>query len=295
MSSELPYKFNKDYDHKSGYKTQSILAIPLRSFNNKLVGVMQLINAKDDNRNWISFSDVDRVYVSLFASHAAVAIERAMMNREMFLRMVRIAELHDPLETGVHVQRVSAFSGELYQRWATKRGYDKKEIKQTKDLLRIASMLHDVGKVGISDLIIKKPGKLTDQEYDVMKWHTVYGARLFASKTSELDCMCFDISLNHHEKWAGGGYPGFISDIVSDEIKMGIPKKGEEIPISARVTALADVYDALSSRRSYKDPWPEEKIVAIIKEESNKHFDPELVEAFLDIHDVLLAIREKYK
>jgi HD-GYP domain-containing protein (c-di-GMP phosphodiesterase class II) len=295
LPPELPYAFNRSFDESSGYKTTSILTIPLKTFQDKLVGVLQLINAKNGNGGVAPFSQESKIYVPLFASQASVAIERGIMSRELILRMMKLAELRDPHETGAHVQRVGAYSAEIYHRLATKKGIDKKEIKRFKDMLRQAAMLHDVGKVGISDFILKKPGQLTEEERDTMKWHTVFGARLFSNTISDLDKMSAEIALNHHEKWEGGGYPGIVSNIMSDKAEMGIHKKGEEIPLTARITSLADVFDALSSRRSYKEPWTDEQILSEIEKDSGKHFDPEVVEAFFDNFEVIKAIRNKFK
>jgi HD-GYP domain-containing protein (c-di-GMP phosphodiesterase class II) len=294
MPGDVPYTFNPSYDRKSGYKTTSILAIPLKSFQNRVVGVIQLINAKDEQGKIVPFSPENQLYVPLFANNAALAIERGIMNRELILRMIKMAELRDPAETGAHVQRVGAYAAEIYQKWAIRHETDMQKIKHTKDLIRLAAMLHDIGKVGIPDAILKKPGKLTPEEFNIIKWHPVYGARLFTPPTSRLDEMCSDIVLNHHEKWNGQGYPGKI-DILSENAKMDSPKKGEEIPLSARITALADVFDALGSKRSYKDAWPDEKILATIEAGSGTHFDPELVEIFFEIFDVIHAIREKFR
>lgn len=294
MPADVPYAFNPSYDRKSGYKTASILAIPLKSFQNRVVGVMQLINAKDEQGRVVPFSHESRIYVPLFASSAALAIERGIMNRDLILRMMKMTELRDPSETGAHVQRVGAYAAEIYQKWAIRSETDIQKIKHTKDLIRLAAMLHDIGKVGIPDAILKKPGKLTPEEFNIIKWHPVYGARLFIPPASKLDEMCRDIALNHHEKWDGRGYPGRM-DILSENEKMGIPKKGEEIPLVARITALADVFDALGSKRSYKEAWPDEKILATIEAGSGTHFDPELVEIFFDIFDVIQAIREKFR
>lgn len=294
ISPDLPYSFNSSYDAQSGYHTQSILTIPLKTFESRLVGVMQLINAKDDTGRIVPFSKESCLYIPLFGNNAAVAVERGLMTRELVLRMMRMAELRDPTETGAHVQRVGAYSAEIYSRYARNRGIDNKEVKRYRDLLRLAAMLHDVGKVGISDLILKKPGKLTDEEFNAMKWHTVHGARLFVHTSSDLDRMCQQIALHHHEKWNGTGYPGLVKDLMSDEPAMGEPRHGDDIPLAARITALADVFDALTSRRSYKEPWPDDKIVAIIREESGNHFDPEVVEAFMQIFDVITAIRGRF-
>jgi response regulator RpfG family c-di-GMP phosphodiesterase len=155
-------------------------------------------------------------------------------------------------------------------------------------------MLHDVGKVGIPDAILKKKGKLNEEEFRVMKMHTLFGSRLFYTSESEWEIMASEISLNHHEKWDGTGYPGEISDIYDDNVILGKGKKGCEIPLSARIVALADVYDALISNRVYKDAWEEEKTLYYIKNESGKHFDPELVKIFIEIYDVIKAIRNKW-
>ena len=295
LSPDLPYSFNSSYDKQTGYRTTSILTIPLKSYQDNLVGVMQIINAKNNDGESIPFPLDSQTYIPLLANNASVAIQRAMMTREMILRMMKLAELRDPKETGAHVQRVGAYSSEIYQRWATKKGINTQKIKTVKDLIRVAAMLHDVGKVGIPDAIIKKPGKLTDEEFVVMKRHTVMGARLFHNPSTDLDKMCYDIALNHHEKWVGGGYPGKLDNIMIEHCSLGEPKKFEEIPIAARITALADVFDALSTKRSYKDPMPEDKVISIINKDSGTHFDPEVVEAFFEIFDVLKAIQDRYK
>jgi len=209
--------------------------------------------------------------------------------------MVKMAELRDPTETGAHVQRVGAYSAEIYQQWAIRNDVERQEKNRQKDLIRLAAMLHDVGKVGIPDQILKKPGKLTDSEFAVMKWHTVYGGRLFMNQTSHLDKMSLQIVLNHHEKWNGTGYPGKISDMMSSDTRMGVPKQKTEIPLSARIVALADVFDALVSRRAYKDAWSEQNALDVIKADSGSHFDPELVDIFFQIFPVIMAIRNKYK
>jgi response regulator RpfG family c-di-GMP phosphodiesterase len=261
----------------------------------KLVGIMQLINARDKHKKVVPFDLFSQASVPLFANNASLAIEKGMMNRELILRMMRMAELRDPTETGAHVQRVGAYSAEIYQQLALKQNRPANEIKRTKDLIRLASMLHDIGKIGIQDSILRKPAKLTQKEFDTMKWHPVHGARLFEHTTSELDHRSKEITLFHHEHWDGTGYPGRITDLNTDTPKMEEPWKGKQIPLAARITALADVYDALASKRAYKEPWPEEKILSIIKKESGHHFDPEVVDAFFDIQDIIRAIRVHFE
>ncbi len=295
LPAAVPFAFNPAFDHLSGYHTRSILAVPLKTSRERIVGVLQLINALDANREVIPFTETDKLLLNYFAQNAAVAIERAMMTREIILRMIRMCELRDPNETGPHVNRVGAYAAEIYQQWALTKGLDGDQIKKHKDLLRIAAMLHDLGKVAISDLILKKPAKLDDDEFLVMKYHTIYGARFFENPASDLDQLSAEIALNHHERWDGRGYPGRIPDVFANNLRMGMGKQGEEIPISGRIVALADVFDALVSKRVYKEAMPEDRVLTIIKDESGKHFDPEVVAAFLAIYDVIDAIRQKYQ
>lgn len=295
LPPDAPYHFNTSFDEEHGYRTVSMLTLPLLTIEDRLVGVMQLLNARDEEGNIVPFSEHNQVFVSFFANNAAVTIERGIMNRELILRMMSMAELRDPTETGAHVQRVGAYSAEIYERWALNRGIDEERIKATRDLIRLAAMLHDVGKVGIPDAILKKPGKLTEEEFEEIKKHTVYGAKLFTSITSELDEMSLEIALNHHEKWDGRGYPGCVPGLAEGGETPPPAKQGENIPITARITALADVYDALCSRRSYKEPLADEDVFRIIRENAGTHFDPEVVEAFFQITDVLKAIRNKFQ
>jgi response regulator RpfG family c-di-GMP phosphodiesterase len=206
-----------------------------------------------------------------------------------------MAELRDPKETGAHVNRVASYTAEIYGRWAETKGLDREEIRRAKDVLRVSAMLHDVGKVAVSDTILKKPGRLTPDEYHLMKFHTIAGAQLFGLPASELDRVSQEIALNHHERWDGGGYPGRIDDIFADEVQLGPGKEGEEIPIFARAAAVADVFDALISPRVYKDPWPEDKVLETIRSEAGAQFDPDVVESFLAVYPKIKAIRARYK
>jgi len=299
IPEDVPFTFNTSFDKSANYKTTSILAAPLKTSADKIIGVIQIINAKNNKGEVIKFTENNKIYVNYFATNAAVAIERTLLTRELILRMLKMSELRDPKETGAHVNRVGAYSAELYEAWANKKEIGKKEIKSTKDLVRLASMLHDVGKVAISDLILKKPAKLTQDEFEIMKYHTIFGAILFKDPKSEMDRLSTEIALNHHEKWDGTGYPGFVDgNIFEDEIediKMGPGKKGEEIPLYGRICAIADVYDALISRRVYKDAWDENEVLDHFKEQSGKHFDPELVELFFSIYETIKAIRNKFR
>ncbi|MFZ5585588.1 MAG: HD domain-containing phosphohydrolase [Thermodesulfobacteriota bacterium] len=294
MPPNVPYGFNRNFDRSSGYRTRSVLVVPMRTSRGKIVGVLQIINAQDQAGRAVAFSERDQGYVTFFANNAAIAVERALITRELILRTARMAELRDPKETGAHVNRVGAYSAEIYERWARDRGLDGEHIKKQKDLIRVAAMLHDVGKVAISDAILKKPGKLSDDEFAAMQLHTVFGAQLFGNATSELDAASLEIALNHHERWDGRGYPGRIDDIFAADPERGPGKRGEEIPIFARIVALADVYDALICRRVYKPAWPEEQVMDEVRSGAGGHFDPDVVAAFFAIYDVIASIRQRF-
>ncbi len=292
---ELPFAFDKTYDEKTQYTTRSMLAFPLITPRNEVLGVLQIINALDKQGNIIPFPQDDETYIKHFANSAAVALERAKMTRAIILRMLRMAEMRDPNETGPHANRVGAYSALLYEAWASNRGIATSEIEKSKDILRLAAMLHDVGKVAISDVILKKPSRLDQNEYETMKQHTVLGAKLFEDPGSELDEAAYHIALEHHERWDGAGYPGHIevNSGNSEHYRQG-QKKNEEIHPFGRVVAIADVYDALSSPRCYKQAWEESTILTTIKKEAGRQFDPEMVETFLNIFDLIKEISKKY-
>ena len=295
-----PYCYNTWYDEKSNYKCISSLTIPLVSNQGEVLGVLQLINAKDDEGNIVRFRKSDESFLMHFASVATVAIQRAQMTRQLLLRMIQMAEMRDPKETGPHVKRVAGYSVELYEEWARRKGIDHDEIEKNKDILRMAAMLHDVGKVGISDLILKKPGRFTEEEFLIMQSHAYIGAQLFVGKQSEFDQMSMEISLYHHENWDGSGYPGHIDLETGQPIRNegdtagnnGL--KGEEIPIMARIVSLADVYDALSCRRVYKEAWDEERVFAELKRTRGKKFDPELIDIFFDVLPHIQQVKKQH-
>jgi len=295
------YSHNRSYDEKAGYETHSMLTVPLKNNRSEIIGVLQLINAQDQKKKIIPFSGEDELLIKPFAMYAAVAIERAQLTRTTILRMISMAELRDPKETGAHVNRVASYALEIYEFWAHKKGIAQEEIDKYRDSFRMAAMLHDVGKVAISDTILKKPGRFTEEEHDIIKHHTIEGAKLFSGARSDFDEIASEVALNHHEKWDGTGYPGFV-DIQTGRALPGFetrdgkprPKKGEEIPIYGRIVALADVYDALSSKRSYKEAWQEDQVLQTIKDDRGTHFDPLLVDCFFEILDVIHSISSRY-
>ncbi len=186
-------------------------------------------------------------------------------------RLGRAAEYRDN-ETGLHIIRMSSISA-LLGKAAGLSEYES-------DLLLNASPMHDIGKIGIPDQILLKPGKLDAREWEIMKTHARIGADILAGEDSELMTMAHDIALTHHEKWDGSGYPHGL--------------KCDEIVLPGRIVALADVFDALTSERPYKCAWPVEEAMTYIREQSGKHFDPDLVKNFLNILPEIVQIREKF-
>ena len=287
LFNTYPFQFDKSFDTGNDYRTKSLLATSVDNVNGENIGVIQLINKKGNRNQNIQFDKDDETVLSSFADLAAVHIERARITKEMILRMIKMAELRDPKETGAHVNRVGAYSAELYEHWAIKNGISEKEIKKVKGDYRMASMLHDVGKVGISDTILKKPGLFNDEERQIMKNHTIYGTELFKYAASDMDKLASEISISHHENWDGTGYPGSITH------QKGYV--GENIPLSGRIVRITDVYDALISVRCYKEAWKEQDVLDEIDKKSGIEFDPFLVTCFFDIYDTIKNIQVKYE
>lgn len=303
MDPGLPFRFNRAFDEASGYWTRSILTTPLKTVRGDVVGVLQVINAQEtEGGQAIPFSkDTGRV-MDVFAGMAAIALERARMTREMILRTIRMAEMRDPKETGAHVNRVAGYALEIYESWAKSNSIEKKEVDGKRDILHMAAMLHDVGKVAIPDMILKKPAKLTEDEYEVMKTHTIHGARLFLNRSSDFDEAAADVAGNHHERWDGRGYPGHVDvntgrTLENRETAGGSApgKKGREIPLFGRIVAIADVFDALSSRRSYKEPWTEEQCLETLRKDSGTVFDPDLMDHFFTVLPLIRRIQQRYR
>lgn len=199
--------------------------------------------------------------------------------------LAKLAESRDP-ETGHHLERVQYYSRALAQQLC-RNSHDATEIDQ--ELVRLiflTSPLHDIGKVAIPDCVLRKPGRLTESEFNVMKTHATVGedtleAALRRYPEAQFLKVARDIAASHHERWDGTGYPRGLA--------------GENIPLCGRIVAVADVYDALTSKRVYKDAFDHVQARSIITEESGTHFDPAVVEAFLQIEDEFLAIHEQFR
>ncbi len=286
------YGFNPELDRRTGYRTRSVLAVPVVARNNAVLGVLELSNAAGGRGR---FAPGDALYVTQLAANAGYAVENARLTREMAFRMVEMAALRDPSETAAHAERVSAIASRLYLAWAKRRAVSPEERRLTRESLRLAAILHDVGKVAVSDVLLKKPGKLTPRERYLVRCHTVYGARLFLNTSSPWDRAAAEVALNHHEQWNGGGYPGKMADLRARPIVFGPGKRGKEIPLLARIVAIADVYDSLVSRRAYKKPWTEDEARDFIRSKSGVLFDPELASLFLAMPSAIRAIEARYR
>ena len=222
--------------------------------------------------------DIDKQLLDIYANNVAVTYENLLLRDEILASQKELAYIlgeaveQRSKETGSHVKRVAHYSYLL----ALEYGLDKEQAK----LIKLASPLHDVGKIAIPDHILKKPGKFTGEEWEIMKSHAQQGADLLKSDDNEVLQMGRIIAAQHHEHWQGGGYPNNL--------------KGEEIHIAGRITALADVFDALGCKRCYKEPWPIENILEEINKQKGKQFDPNLVDLLHKNLDAILAIGKAF-
>ncbi len=298
IPADKPYKFNKNTDVTTNYRTKSMYTLPLKMASGKLLGVLQVINRKAADGQVISFDEEAELFITHFASAAVQALQHAYLTSNMVKRMLKMAEFRDPKETYLHVERVSSYAIEIYDRWAFNHNIPREEFYKYRDTLKIAAKFHDVGKVGISDVILKKAfPRFTEEERNIMKGHTCIGAQLFDPPENDLDVMAQEIALHHHDRWDGGkaGYPGKIS-LSQFSIRDGVvpntePLSGTEIPLSARIVAVADVFDALSHKRCYKEAWSIDDAFTEIQENSGSQFDPEIVYAFMQIKDRICSIQ----
>jgi putative two-component system response regulator len=189
---------------------------------------------------------------------------------EIALRLVAAAEFRDT-ETGAHVRRIGLYAAALAQLL----GWPAGQV----DDLRVAAMMHDIGKIGVPDSILLKPGPLLPDEFEIIKQHTVIGARILERSEIGLLEMAREIALSHHERWGGGGYPAGLA--------------GEAIPESARIVAVCDVYDALVHDRVYRRALPEREVLELLQSQRGHHFDPRIVDPFLAEVSVFRTIREE--
>lgn len=223
-------------------------------------------------------TEMDRQVLDIFASNVAVTYENLLLRDEIIDTQRELTYLlgeaveQRSKETGSHVKRVAQYSHIM----ALQSGLS----EEVAELIRLASPLHDVGKIGIPDRILKKPGKLDKDEWEIMQTHAQLGADILSRSNNEVIEMASIIASQHHERWDGNGYPNKL--------------KGEEIHIAGRITAIADVFDALGSKRCYKEAWPLDDIMEEIDKNKGTQFDPALVDILHKNLDIFVAIRDAY-
>lgn len=278
IPQERDYHFSPKFDQMNNYRTKSMLLVPMRDRHDQVAGVLCLVNAVDGEGNSVRFSKQNEDILSSIASQAMAAIENARLFEklktaymETILCLSMAAEQRDT-DTGAHVRRISEYSGLIAQRL----GLPESEV----DRLRYASPLHDVGKIGIPDSILLKPGKLTPEEYEVMKTHTTIGAEILKGD-AEYIVAAREIALTHHEKVDGTGYPNKL--------------KGNDIPLVGRIVAVADVFDALVSKRVYKPSMSPEEARNLILRDTGKHFCPQVSQVFEKYFADIVSIRQRFQ
>lgn len=270
--ADAPYRVHRDFDEATGFRAHSILALPLRCPDGATVGVLELFNHTGAKGRVGPFPDSGTSGLASLASMAAMTIHNMVLQDQLrqahldtIFRLSVVVELRDN-ETSDHIRRMSHTSARL----ARAVGLDSKTV----DLIQATSPMHDIGKVVIPDAILHKRGSLTDEEREVVKQHPLMGAQILGEAASDLVGVAHDIALSHHERWDGGGYPKGLA--------------GEAIPLSGRIVGLADVLDALLSKRCYKDACSLDETLDIIRAEDGKHFDPAVTRAFFADADAIL-------
>ena len=262
-------RFNRDVDRDTGYRTRTILSAPMKNLQGEVLGVFQVLN----KRGTISFGPEDEKILAVITGQAAVAVENAQLYDQVreavsdtILRLSAAAECKDR-DTGRHILRMSRVSAVIAEALDCPKTFS--------DNILLASPMHDIGKLGVPDAILSKPGRLTEEEIREMRKHTIYGGRILKGSSNEIIQMSERIALCHHEKFDGSGYPRGLA--------------GKEIPLEARITALADVFDALTNRRAYKDAYSLDESLKMIRDGAGSHFDPKVVDAFFSRLDDILA------
>lgn len=265
-------RFSMDVDMVTDFRTHTLLAVPLKNNAGKVLGVFQVANKADGG----TFDKNDEGILTLLATLAGSSIEIAKLYQdvrvaqlETIYRLAVTAEYRDQQDTRAHLKNISIISYLL----ARALGMSTKDS----ELIKNASPLHDIGKVALADHILLKPGKLTAEEFEIMKSHTVYGGRILEGAHSKVLKIAHKMSLYHHEKWNGSGYPHGL--------------KGEDIPLEARIVTVADVFDALCQYRVYKKAWKTDEAYGYILSEAGEAFDPRIVAAFKKIYP---SVRKLY-
>ncbi|OIP53367.1 MAG: diguanylate cyclase [Helicobacteraceae bacterium CG2_30_36_10] len=269
-------RFNSDVDKITGYTTKSMMVIPMFNNDDEIIGAFQVINNKGD-KGVLDSNDMQRLMLaSTYAAETLVSAKLTQeiedTQREVVFTMGAIGESRSK-ETGNHVKRVAEYSKIL----ATAYGLPPEQV----ELLKQASPMHDIGKVAIPDAILNKPGRFNNQERKIMDTHAELGYAMTKNSQRPLLKAASIVAYEHHEKYNGKGYPQ--------------GKSGEDIHIYGRITAIADVFDALGSDRVYKKAWDDERILKLFHDERGGHFDPTLVDMFFENIDKLYEIRETFK
>ena len=262
-------------DKRTGYHSKAMMVVPFRNNDGDIMGAYQAVNKLTEAE---TFTDQDLKYLTLAASYAGKSLESVQLHleieetqREIIFTMGEIGESRSK-ETGNHVKRVAEYSYLI----AKGLGMDQDEC----DLIKMASPMHDIGKVAIPDAVLKKPGKLDEEEFAIMQSHTTIGYGLLKNSSRKILKTAAILAHEHHEKWNGKGYPQGL--------------KGEEIHIYGRITAIADVFDALGSERVYKAAWELDRILNLFKEERGHHFDPQIVDVFMEQLSKIIKVRDNY-
>lgn len=269
-------RFNKEIDRASGYKTKSMMVIPMYDYEDNIIGAFQVINHQGAKS---IFNTRDMQHLTLASSYAAETLTSAKLSteieetqKEIVLTMGSISESRSQ-ETGNHVKRVAEYSKLL----ALAYGLSEEDA----ELLKQASPMHDIGKIAIPDSILNKPGRLDENERFIMETHAELGYQMIKNSERPLLKAASIVAREHHEKWDGTGYPRKLA--------------GEDIHIFGRITAIADVFDALGSDRVYKKAWDDEKIFQLLRDERGTHFNPKLINLFFSKLDAIKEVRETFK